>query len=82
MGSKNEYPPLAGPYGAMLGMRYDPVYTDFTAEGTKLAPEIGRGSAFKDPFLGILPTDPLQLAGGPARPLRSPSDGSASGVRC
>ena len=30
MGSKDEYPPLAGPYGAMLGMRYDPVYTDFT----------------------------------------------------
>ncbi|MBM3458094.1 MAG: DUF1501 domain-containing protein, partial [Armatimonadetes bacterium] len=28
MGSKNEYPPLAGPYGAMLGPRYDPVYTD------------------------------------------------------
>lgn len=64
MGSKNEYPPLAGPYGAMLGMRYDPVYTDFAAEGTHLAPEIGPGKSFKDPLLGITPTDRLQLAGG------------------
>ena len=63
MGSKNEYPPLAGPYGAMLGMRYDPVYTEFTAEGTALAPEIGAGKAFKDPLFGIRPTDQLQLAG-------------------
>lgn len=63
MGSKNEIPPLAGPYGAMLGMRYDPVYTDFTAEGTALAPEVRPGKAFKDPLAGILPTDKLQLAG-------------------
>lgn len=61
MGSKNEIPPLAGPYGAMLGMRYDPVFTDFRAEGTNLAPEITPGRAFHDPFLGIRPTDRLQL---------------------
>ncbi len=65
MGSKNEYPPLAGPYGAMLGMRYDPVYTDFLAEGTQLAPEIRPGKAYKDPLLGIKSTDRLQLAGVP-----------------
>ena len=58
-GSKNEYPPLAGPYGAMLGTRYDPIYTDFTPEGTRLAPEIHPGRAFKDPLLGINPTDKL-----------------------
>ncbi|MFN8854241.1 MAG: DUF1501 domain-containing protein [Planctomycetaceae bacterium] len=63
MGSKNEYPPLAGPYGAMLGQRYDPVYTDFRAEGTGLAPEINPGKAFRDPLLGIRPTDTLELAG-------------------
>ena len=63
MGSKNEIPPLAGPYGAMLGMRYDPVYTNFTGEGTVLAPELVAGKAFKDPFLGIKPTDKLQLGG-------------------
>jgi hypothetical protein len=67
MGSKNEIPPLAGPYGATLGMRYDPIYTDFTAAGTRLAPEIRPGKAFRDPLLGILSTDRLQLAdaGGP-----------------
>lgn len=63
MGSKNEYPPLAGPYGAMLGMRYDPVYTDFAAEGTRMAPEIRPDRAFRDPLLGIKPTDKLTLAG-------------------
>ena len=69
MGSKNEYPPLAGPYGAMLGTRYDPVYTDFTPQGTKLAPEIRPGRAFPDPFLGIKPTDTLELAGSDPREL-------------
>lgn len=61
MGSKTEYPPLAGPYGAMLGMRYDPVFTEFSAEGTTLAPEIGAGKAFRDPLLGIKPDDKLEL---------------------
>jgi hypothetical protein len=64
MGSKNEYPPLAGPYGAMLGMRYDPIYTDFAAEGTRQAPEIRPDRAFRDPLLGIRPTDRLQLGDG------------------
>jgi Protein of unknown function (DUF1501) len=64
MGSKNEIPPLAGPYGGMLGMRYDPIYTNFTSEGTKSAPEIGPGKAFKDPLFGIRPDDKLQLAAG------------------
>ena len=63
MGSKNEIPPLAGLYGAMLGMRYDPIYTDFLTEGTTLAPEIRPGRAFKDPLRGILPTDQLSLFG-------------------
>ena len=63
MGSKNEIPPLAGLYGAMLGMRYDPIYTDFTAEGTSLAPEIRPGRTFNDPLLGIRTTDRLSLFG-------------------
>ncbi|MEZ6072442.1 MAG: DUF1501 domain-containing protein [Pirellulales bacterium] len=62
MGSKNEYPPLAGPYGAFLGTRYDPVYTDFTAKGTRLAPAV-TGREFYDPYLSIEPTDKLELAG-------------------
>jgi hypothetical protein len=68
MGSKNEIPPLAGPYGAMLGRRYDPIYTDFTSQGTRPAPEIGAGKAFHDPLLGIRPADQLQLAGDAAVP--------------
>jgi len=79
MGSKNEYPPLAGPYGAFLGTRYDPVYTDFTAKGTHLAPEIRPGKAFNDPLLGIKPTDKLQLAG--AGGGRSGIDARRSDVR-
>ncbi|MFO0952349.1 MAG: DUF1501 domain-containing protein [Isosphaeraceae bacterium] len=64
MGSKNEYPPLAGPYGAMLGSRYDPVYTDFTPQGTRTAPEIRPNRAFRDPYLGIQRNETLQIAGG------------------
>ncbi len=61
MGSKNEIPPLAGPYGAMIGSRYDPIYTNFTAEGTMNAPEIVAGRGFRDPLFGVRPTDKLHL---------------------
>lgn len=73
MGSKNEYPPLAGPYGAMLGPRYDPVYTDFAPEGTRSAPEIRPGRAFKDPLLGIRPDQRLQLGVGALPPDAMPA---------
>ncbi len=63
MGSKNEIPPLAGPYGAMLGMKHDPVCTNFLAEGTAKAPEIVAGKGFNDPLFGIRPTDRLELGG-------------------
>lgn len=63
MGSKTELPPLAGPYGAMLGMRYDPVFTDFPYLGTGPSPEIRPDKAFHDPQFGIRPTDRLQLSG-------------------
>lgn len=63
MGSKNEYPPLAGPYGAFLGTRYDPVYTDFLAKGTRVAPAVRPGKSFHDPQLSVRPEDRLQLAG-------------------
>jgi len=80
MGSKNEYPPLAGPYGAMLGQRYDPVYTDFRAEGTRLAPEIQPGRSFRDPLLGIDPTARLELAGPGARQASGAEGGEAGGT--
>lgn len=69
MGSKTEIPPLAGPYGAMIGMRYDPVYTDFLVEGTALSPEVRPRKVFKDPLFGIRPTDKLQLVGNAATEL-------------
>src|SRR5262245_31546984 len=40
LGAKTEYPPLAGPYGTWLGGRYDPIFTDFTATGTRSAPPV------------------------------------------
>jgi hypothetical protein len=63
MGSKNEIPPLAGLYGAMLGTRYDPVYTEFRGEGTAMSPEVRPGRAFKDPLFGIQSTDRLSMSG-------------------
>ena len=63
MGSKNEYPPLAGLYGAMLGQRYDPVYTDFSPPGAAMSPEITAGKAFRDPYQSIAPGDRLELGG-------------------
>jgi hypothetical protein len=63
MGSRTEIPPLAGPYGAMLGQKYDPIYADFPGEGTTTAPEVHPGRAFKDPFLGIQATDKFVIGG-------------------
>lgn len=63
MGSKNEYPPLAGLYGAMLGQRYDPVYTDFSPAGAVMSPEITAGKAFRDPYQSIAENDRLELGG-------------------
>ncbi len=46
--------PLAGPYAAFLGQAYDPVWTDFTGKGTKVAPKLkdGQAEAFHDPYSG------------------------------
>jgi hypothetical protein len=47
--------PLAGPYAAFLGQAYDPVFTDFTGKGTKIAPKITHTQAqeFMDPYAGV-----------------------------
>lgn len=47
--------PLAGPYAAFLGQAYDPVWTDFTGKGTKIAPKIKHSQAetFLDPYQAI-----------------------------
>ena len=46
MGSKNEYPPLAGLYDECPA-QFDPVYTDFSPRGTKQAPEVRPGPDFR-----------------------------------
>ena len=60
-----------GAFGVALHKRYDPVYTDFTAEGTTLAPEIRPGKAYMDPLLGIRPADKLELSGTRSPNIRS-----------
>ena len=62
LGSRTEIPPLAGPYGAFLGSRYDPVFTDFTDPGTIETPDV-RGKVFHDPYAGIDPDARLKLGG-------------------
>jgi hypothetical protein len=46
---------LAGPYAAFLGQAYDPVWTEFTGKGTKIAPKITHTQAqsFMDPYGGV-----------------------------
>lgn len=60
LGARTEIPPLAGPYGTWLGARYDPIFTDFPAQGARAAPEV-RGKVFHDPYLAIRPTDRMTL---------------------
>jgi hypothetical protein len=54
---------LGGPYAGFLGSRYDPVWTDFTARGTKAVPNPTAKPDVFDPFGGIRPTDAFDLAG-------------------
>ena len=57
LGSKTNFPPYSGPYGAFLGPAYDPVWTDFEGKGTTLSPpnHERQKHRFHDPFLGITP---------------------------
>lgn len=55
LNSKTDLDVSAGPYAAFLGQAYDPVWTDFEGQGTKIAPKYTDGQAkeFMDPFGGI-----------------------------
>src|SRR5262249_55018508 len=50
----------AGPYGHFLGSKYDPVWTEFEGEATKLLPYHSR-EKYLDPFAGITPEGRLPL---------------------
>jgi hypothetical protein len=61
--SKANFRPLGGPYAGFLGSRYDPVWTEFAAPGTKAVPNpTGKPDVF-DPFGGVKPGDRFGLAG-------------------
>ena len=47
--------PLAGPYAAFLGQSYDPVFTEYSGSGTRIAPKITHTQArsFIDPYAGV-----------------------------
>jgi hypothetical protein len=55
---------LAGPYGAFLGQAYDPVWTEFAGEGTKVAPKLKESQVetFLDPYRGIDPDGHFAIA--------------------
>lgn len=52
---RSNQPFRAGPYGAFLGSAYDPVWTEFSGEGTKPFLQENRGvvQEFRDPYAGI-----------------------------
>jgi hypothetical protein len=54
---------LGGPYAGFLGSRYDPVWTDFPAGGTRAVPNLANKPGVLDPYGGIRPTDRFDLAG-------------------
>lgn len=61
--SKANFRPLGGPYGGFLGNRYDPVWTEFSAPGTRPVPNPTAQPGLLDPYGGVLPTDRFELAG-------------------
>jgi hypothetical protein len=66
--SKAKFRPLGGPYAGFLGSRYDPVWTEFAAPGTKPVPNPTAKPNEFDPFGGIGPGDHFDLASGGTPP--------------
>jgi hypothetical protein len=63
--SRCQFRPLGGPYAGFLGSRYDPIWTDFSARGTRPVPKpLDKADVdVYDPFGGIRPEDRLGIAG-------------------
>jgi hypothetical protein len=68
LNSKTDLLVNAGPFAAFLGQAYDPVWTDFTGRGTRLAPEYTRKQAkrFLDPFAATTPAGRFSFSAGGA----------------
>lgn len=61
---RSNQPFRAGPYGAFLGSAYDPIWTEFNGEGTKIFKQENRGvvQEFRDPYAGIGPEGRFDFA--------------------
>src|SRR5262245_43305006 len=64
LNSKTDLLVNAGPFAAFLGQAYDPLWTDFTGSGTRIAPHYTEGQSrdFHDPFGGTLASGRFQLS--------------------
>ena len=62
-GSKGTVPNLAGPYAAFLGPAYDPVWTNYEGQGSKVVPKLtdGQVNEVRDPFGGVKPGGKFKL---------------------
>lgn len=61
--SKANFRLLGGPYAGFLGSRYDPVWTDFAARGTRAVPNPTARTDVFDPYGGIRAEDRFDLTG-------------------
>jgi hypothetical protein len=64
LNSKTDLNVSAGPYAAFLGQAYDPIWTDFDGEGTRVTPRYtdGQKRDFRSPFGGVLPDGRFHLS--------------------
>ena len=63
--SKTDNPAVnAGPFGAFLGSKYDPLWTDFDGQGLHIAPKNTEGQTerFRNPFGGTTPDGRFHLS--------------------
>jgi hypothetical protein len=63
---RSNQPHRAGPYGGFLGPAYDPIWTDFKGEGTKVFSQENRGvvQEFRDPYAGVNSDCRFQISAG------------------
>lgn len=74
-GSKGTVPNLAGPYASFLGTGYDPVWTDFVGDGTRVVPKLADAQTepVRDPFAAVSANGRFSMGPG----LQLPTDVSA-----
>lgn len=64
LNSKTDVLVNAGPFAAFLGQAHDPVWTDYTGKGTRIAPHLSDGQSkdIHDPFAGCTTEGRFQLS--------------------